>query len=193
MLTSEPAELNDRALARQVNREFAARARTGYWFYAAIALTVWSATDLPHRDGALLIAATLATAVLTGARLWLVRCEWWFGAGSPVLWQHLLGSVLVASGAIWGGMLAYVIATRDLASATTSLMIALMVGVVAGMLHVAAPILRLTTVYLVVVVTPAAISGIWVGGAAGLGFAAINTIFFYVFLSLARNIHREYW
>jgi signal transduction histidine kinase/ActR/RegA family two-component response regulator len=192
-LTSEVAEQNDPALIRQVNREFAIRAKTGCWFYAAIALAVWLATDLPRRDGPLLVAATLATAVLTAARLWLVRSEWWFGAAGPMLWRHLLGSVLIASGAIWGSLLAYVIATRDLASATTSLMIATMVGLVSGMLHVAAPILRLTTLYLVVVVTPAAISGIVVGGAAGLAFAAINAMFFYVFLSLARNVHKEYW
>jgi len=192
-LTSEAAERNDPALIRQVNREFAIRAETGCWFYAAIALAVWLATDLPRRDGPLLIAATFATAALTAARLWLVRSESRFGAAGPVLWRHLLGSVLVASGAIWGALLAYVIATRDLVSATTSLMIATMVGLVSGMLHVAAPILRLTTLYLIVVVTPAAVSGILVGGAAGLGFAAINVMFFYVFLSLAKNIHSEYW
>jgi signal transduction histidine kinase/ActR/RegA family two-component response regulator len=190
MVSGEQIERDQPLMTRQVNHEFATRARSGGWSHSVMVGLAWAATDI---EPPLLVALTAATGLLLIARLWLMKREPRFSASRPVLWRHLLGSVLIASSMMWGALLSFVIATRDLSSETSTLVIAMVVALVAGVVHVTAPVLNLMTICMLALVGPALATATVIGGRAGWSFAFLDAFFILMFHSLARNINCEYW
>ena len=184
---------NDAVLRERADEDLAQRSKWGVWSYTCINAIVLLATDYYKDYPGIAIAVTAITALLSGARYWLILRWRPLYQWNARRCQVLLATCILTVSVCWGVLAGLTFRLYEPSSWTAMILVYCVLGLCSGAVTILTPNRFLLIANPTLLLGPSIAMPIFVGGERGYVMAALSMVFLVFLIFQGISLNTRYW